>query len=96
MQLPPSSQLRNPRPPGRGLFFAPAASRVSLPLAIPPRKEPRLLEMILSAAALAGTAAISARGYVAVEAIGVNRVWIHRDEAALLARASAMSSHHVF
>jgi len=52
--------------------------------------------MILSAAALAGTAAISARGYVAVEAIGVNRVWIHRDEPALLARASAMSSHHVF
>jgi len=37
-----------------------------LPLAIPPRKEPRLLEMMLSAAALAGTAAISARGYVAV------------------------------
>jgi len=60
VQLPPSSQLRNPRPPGRGLFFAPAASRVSLPLAIPPRKEPRLLEMILSAAALAGTAATAA------------------------------------
>lgn len=37
------------------------------------------------------TAALAAHGYVGVEVISVNRVWIHRDELALLARAAALA-----